>query len=96
MSCGNPHADDCAEVLQRMFLFLDREIADADSAQIQRHLDECGPCLAKYNLEQAVKALVARSCREQAPQRLRDRLLLQIRHVSVEVSDLGHDPGFPR
>lgn len=95
MSCGKPHDQDCAEVLQRMFLFLDHELADADCRQIQRHLDECGPCLAKYNLEQVVKRLVARSCREHAPESLRDRVLLQVRHVRIEISDVGRDPGFP-
>ena len=34
-----------------------------------------------------VKALVARSCREQAPQELRARVLVRIREVHVEISE---------
>jgi mycothiol system anti-sigma-R factor len=95
MSCGQPHDKDCAEVLESLFLFLDREMGDASYAEIKHHLDECAPCLAKYNLEQVVKSLVARSCKEPAPSGLRERVLLQIRSVHVEITDsrdprLGH------
>ena len=94
MSCGKPHDKDCAEVLENLFLFLDHEIEEASYAEIREHLDECAPCLAKYNLEQVVKMLVARSCREPAPPALRERVLFQIRSVHVEITDI--DPGLGR
>ena len=78
---------DCTEVLERVFFFIDNELPTADSASIQHHLDECRPCLQKYDLERTVKALVARSCSEHAPQALRDKVLLQIRQVQVEITD---------
>jgi mycothiol system anti-sigma-R factor len=96
MSCGQPHDKDCAEVLENLFLFLDHEMGDASYAEIKEHLDECAPCLAKYTLEQVVKTLVARSCREPAPATLRDRVLLHIRSVHVEISETGSDPGLGR
>jgi mycothiol system anti-sigma-R factor len=94
MSCGtsgtHDHADhpakDCSEVLDRVFFFLDNELDQADCADIQRHLDECGPCLAKYNLERTVKTLVARSCTEVAPEALRQRVLMSIKQVSVQIT----------
>ncbi|CAN5326989.1 mycothiol system anti-sigma-R factor [soil metagenome] len=86
MSCGEPHDKDCSEVLDRVFFFIDNELADADQAQIKHHLDECGPCLEKYDLERTVKALVARSCSEHAPQGLRDKVLLRIHQVQVEIT----------
>jgi mycothiol system anti-sigma-R factor len=73
-------------VLDRVFFFLDNELDQADSADIQRHLDECGPCLAKYDLERTVKTLVARSCSEVAPEGLRQRVLMSIKQVSVRIS----------
>ena len=51
---------DCSAVLGRVFFFLDNELEQADCAEIQQHLDECGPCLARYDLERTVKTLVAR------------------------------------
>jgi mycothiol system anti-sigma-R factor len=96
MSCGTPHDRDCAEVLENLFLFLDREMEEASCAEIQQHLDECAPCLAKYNLEQVVKALVARSCREPAPPTLRERVLFKIHSVQLEIRDPRADPGLGR
>jgi mycothiol system anti-sigma-R factor len=87
MSCGNPHDKDCREVLERVFFFIDNELEQADSEEIQHHLDECGPCLQKYDLERTVKSLVARSCTEHAPESLRERVLLQIRQVQVEITE---------
>jgi mycothiol system anti-sigma-R factor len=81
MSCGNHHDTDCSEVLERMFFFIDNELQTADRTVIVRHLEECGPCLAKYDLERTVKLLVQRSCSEHAPEGLRDKVLLRIREV---------------
>jgi mycothiol system anti-sigma-R factor len=87
MSCGDQHDQDCAEILARLVFFVDHELADADTAQIQRHLDECAPCLADYDVERTVKALVARSCCDQAPRHLRERVLVRIREVHVQVTE---------
>ena len=75
---------DCSAVLGRVFFFLDNELEQADCAEIQHHLDECGPCLQKYDLERTVKALVARSCTERAPDSLRQRVLVHIREVHLK------------
>ena len=80
---------DCSDVLSRVFFFLDNELDQADCSQIQQHLDECGPCLARYDLERTVKTLVARSCTEVAPDGLRQRVMLSIRQVQVRITDEG-------
>ena len=85
MSCGKDHDADCSEILERVVFFIDNELEQADCAQIQQHLEECGPCLDKFDLERTVKALVARSCSEHAPDSLRDKVLLSIRRVQVEI-----------
>ena len=84
MSCGNHHDTDCREVLEKVYLYLDNEIGDHDCAAIKAHLDECGPCLQKYDLERTVKALVTRSCTERAPDSLRQRVLVHIREVHLK------------
>ena len=80
----------CAEVLARLVFFVDNELDDADCATIQQHLDDCGPCLADYDVERSVKALVARSCCETAPEELRERVRVSIRqvHVSDETGEV--------
>src|SRR5699024_9302767 len=91
MSCpvggerGSPQETDCSEVLSRVFFFLDNELDQADCNEIQHHLEECGPCLAKYDLKRTVKSLVARSCHEAAPEGLRQKVLVRIRQVQVRL-----------
>jgi mycothiol system anti-sigma-R factor len=85
MSCGKPHETDCSEILERVVVFIDHELDDADYVTIQRHLDECGPCLSEYDLESKVKALVRKSCTEHAPETLRERVLFSIRQVQITI-----------
>ncbi len=82
----------CAEALDAVYLFLDNEIAETDQRKIQEHLDECGPCLAAYDLERLVKQLVLRSCSDQpAPVELRQRVLTRIREVKITIrEDTSH------
>ena len=91
MSCGKHHDTECSEVLERVFFFIDNELQTADRSVIAHHLDECGPCLAKYDLERTVKQLVQRSCSEHAPAGLRDKVLLRIREVQVEIVETQRD-----
>lgn len=88
MSCGEPHDTPCSEVLEQVYFYLDGECQEHDREHVRIHLDECAPCLRKYGLEQAVKALVARSCAEQAPVDLRERVLLRIQQVRIEIDQV--------
>lgn len=89
MSCGNPHETDCSEVLERVFLYLDGELPPEAEQDVREHLDECAPCLRQYGLEQAVKALVARSCGcDPVPEELRTKVLSWLSQVRVEISQV--------
>ena len=80
-----PTAGECADFLEQIVYFLDNELAAADCAVVRAHLDTCNPCLEKYDLQRTVKAVVARSCSEAAPEELRNRVLLRIREVQVRI-----------
>lgn len=85
---GHEHSnEECADYLERIVYFLDNELDEADCSAVQVHLDECGPCLEKYDLQRTVKAVVARSCSESAPDHLRDRVRIQIREVQIRISE---------
>jgi mycothiol system anti-sigma-R factor len=58
MGCGEPHETPCADVLFQVYSFLDGELGAPGAAKIRQHLDECGPCLREYGLEETVKRLV--------------------------------------
>lgn len=76
---------DCSETVLRIFEFLDGEMSEGDCARIQAHLDECAHCLTEYHLDQALKAVVKRSCGcEPAPVQLRTTILQSLTVVRVE------------
>jgi mycothiol system anti-sigma-R factor len=79
--------ESCADFLERIVYFLDNELDEADVADVRIHLDECAPCLQNYDLQRTVKALVARSCHETAPETLRQRVRIQIEQIQVRYSD---------
>ncbi len=83
MSCGDPHDEDCREVLDEVYAYLDKEVTRMDVERIKHHLAECAPCLQQYDLEEALKALVRRSCHEPAPETLRVRIMTQITEIRV-------------
>ena len=86
MSCGNHHETPCTEVLDRVYGYIDGELDNGDCAKIQQHLDECGPCLREYGLEEAIKRLVAKRCGcDPAPAELRTKILVRIREVQTEI-----------
>jgi mycothiol system anti-sigma-R factor len=86
MSCGKPHEVPCSEVLARVYSYLDGEIEDMSFSQIRQHLDECGPCLREYGLEEAVKRLVQKCCgAEAAPTTLRTKVLVRIQAIRAEL-----------
>ncbi len=92
MSCGRAAGVNCAEVLERLYEFVDQELDEAYWTKLRHHLDECGPCLSRVDLERLVKMLVARSCCEQAPVELKQRVLFSIRQMpmtSGEASSFG-------
>jgi len=85
MSCGNHHDTNCRDVLDRVYEFLDNELGEPDYAKIKQHLVECGPCLRQFDLDEAVKALVRRSCSEAAPDQLRLKILGRITEVRTQL-----------
>ena len=82
-----PTNSECVDFLERIVYFLDNELDEADCSAVRLHLDSCNPCLEKYDLQRTVKAVVARSCSEAAPQELRERVLFRIREVQVRITE---------
>jgi mycothiol system anti-sigma-R factor len=86
MSCGKPHETPCTEVLDRVYSYLDGEMSEDDCLKIREHLDECGPCLEEYGLDEAVKKLVRKHCGcDPLPDGLRAKVLVKIREVRAEL-----------
>ena len=80
-------AGDCNDALHTLYHFLDGELTPERRTAIQRHLDQCAPCLNAFDFEAELKAVVARSCRDQVPETLRRRVAELIEHASESRSD---------
>ena len=76
--------EQCREVLERAFEYLDGEMAELDCAKLQAHLEECVSCLAQLAEDEKLKRAIREGCPcESAPEQLRARILVQITEVSV-------------
>ncbi|MBB6173217.1 mycothiol system anti-sigma-R factor [Nocardiopsis mwathae] len=85
MMCGKPHATPCSDVLAKVYTYIDGELAETNCDEIRKHLDECGPCLEEYGLEEAVKKLVAKHCGcDPVPQDLREKVLHRLEAAQKE------------
>ena len=83
----DPSNAECADFLERIVRLIDNELEAGDCAVVRAHIDSCSPCLERYDLQRTVKAVVARSCSEAAPDELRQRVLYRIREVQVRITE---------
>lgn len=75
----------CQEALAKVYLYLDQEMPDTESAEFKAHVEDCAPCLEEVGIEQQVKALVSRCCGdEQASEDLRSQILSKLRTAGVQ------------
>jgi mycothiol system anti-sigma-R factor len=65
---------DCEQALRTLYYFLDGELTAERREAIQHHLDECSPCLEAFDFEAELKMAIARCCRDQVPDGLRQRV----------------------
>jgi mycothiol system anti-sigma-R factor len=80
-----PGGIDCDDVLNDVYLYLDDESNPALVSRIRQHLDDCGPCLRQYGLEQDVKSLIARCCGgDVAPEHVRTNIRTRLTQVTIE------------
>lgn len=75
----------CEEALVHLQEYIDCEMSQVDIVRLEAHIGECPTCQDEIGLEQKMRELVRRSCIEQAPTHLRERVLAQITVVSERV-----------
>ena len=69
----DPH--DCSSVIEQVYAFHDHELSAEEADEIREHLMACEPCLDRFQVEEAMRMLIRRCCREDvAPKGLRVRI----------------------
>jgi hypothetical protein len=91
MSCGEHHNTPCEQVLPNLILYIDQEIFDNDQLNaVEIHFGECLPCKEQMEREHAalmlMRNLLTRSCIEDAPQSLHERLIEQTAQLHQQMA----------
>lgn len=72
---------DCRKVSEIAFLYIDNEMGSELEKPFQDHLSVCPCCASQVNQRRKLLILVRQRCvRQQAPQRLRVRILTSLPH----------------
>ncbi|MEZ0342672.1 mycothiol system anti-sigma-R factor [Mycobacterium sp. pV006] len=79
----DPEHPECAAVIAEVWMLLDGECTPETREKLQQHLEECPTCLRHYGIEERVKRLLATKCSEKAPDRLRERLRIEISRTTI-------------
>jgi mycothiol system anti-sigma-R factor len=71
---------DCSNCLERLYSYLDRELAPTELTEVRAHLDDCGGCKDEFVIEERFLARV-RDCHKEdvAPAELRTRIVSRLR-----------------
>lgn len=65
---------DCEEAIHRLYDFLDGELTEERRREFRAHLDNCAPCVEKYEFEAELRRIIADRGKERVPDELRQRV----------------------
>lgn len=71
--------ENCRKILGELQTFLDGECPDDFERLVVEHLHDCAPCLERAEFERELRLIVARKCREPAPDGLFERVVADLR-----------------
>ncbi|MPV48894.1 MULTISPECIES: mycothiol system anti-sigma-R factor [unclassified Pseudactinotalea] len=82
-----PREDDCQceEALAHLQEYIDCEMSEVDTVRLRVHITTCLTCQDEVGVEQWLRRMLRRSCVEEAPADLRERVLTQITAVRAAV-----------
>jgi mycothiol system anti-sigma-R factor len=66
--------DPCEKCEEMMQPFLDRALSEAERAEAELHLEQCGYCSRRYRFEESLRQFVRRACTESMPPELKEKL----------------------
>lgn len=75
---------DCQETKRHVHEYLQNELSEQEMTDITAHLANCDSCDGDYEFEQLFNAAIVRSCTEDAPQEVAERVLSKLRGLLAE------------
>ena len=74
--------DECHQILSDLAIYLDGECPADVEHLVTAHLTDCPPCMDRADFERRLRAMLARSCKQRAPEDV-------IQRVRARLSDLA-------
>ena len=75
----------CEDALTELYTFLDGELTTEKREHIRVHLDDCNPCLERYDFEAELRIVISAKCKESVPQELKDRIAATLAELQSEL-----------
>ena len=72
--CVSAYFDPCEKCEEVMQPYLDRALDDAERAQAEAHLADCGYCRKRYRFEEELRRFVRQATVEEMPPALKQKL----------------------
>jgi mycothiol system anti-sigma-R factor len=72
----------CENTIHELYHFLDGELTEGRRAEIELHLNQCGPCEDVMRFQEELRRVLKDRCQETVPQELRDKIAALIHHES--------------
>lgn len=88
---GRASYPDCASARADLTLLHDCECDEECRTRLEEHLAGCPSCREQFLSEKRIRAMLSRSCREMAPNGLRERLMVQLRRTTVTTTSTDAD-----
>jgi mycothiol system anti-sigma-R factor len=66
--------NDCRDVVEKLYEFLDGELTEERKIKIRHHLDECSPCLEAFEFEAELRAMISTKSKEKCPGELLSKI----------------------
>ncbi|WP_460774887.1 zf-HC2 domain-containing protein [Microbacterium sp. GXF7504] len=73
----------CEKARRDLEEYLRDEVCNTQHADIREHLETCAECREEALVARTLTEVVARACRESAPEQLRDQVLARLREAQA-------------
>lgn len=73
----------CEKARRDLEEYLRNEICKTERADIAEHLEHCQGCSDEVHVSVTLTEVVARACKETAPEELRDKVLERLREIQT-------------
>lgn len=73
----------CEKARKDLEEYLRNEVCKTEHADIREHLEGCDACQDEALVARTLTEVVARACRESAPEHLRDQVIARLRAIQA-------------